>query len=352
MPFHRYHSITNTYSDKFLRKVEEEGYSLPTVEYNVTEKIHGANFAIYISNEHIQFASRSNLLGEGASFYNLQSIAPELKAKAQKLFDYHKAVNAGLDFSEYTLVVHGELFGGSYPGMPKTQKMVQKGVFYTNKLGFAVFDIGSISPNRSKSTESSSSSDEHMKPSYLLFDQCEMWDLANHAGFVTLPLLEFGTLEKCLKYSNEFNSGIPAILGMPELDKPNICEGVVITPTIPRFLMNGTRVIFKNKNEKFSEKTREPKVPKEPLSTELLTTITSCLAYITPQRLDNVLSKGPELDFENKRNIGVLMKAMTSDVFSEIADETDLLPGLDKEDRKEVNRAISNAIKPLVLTLF
>jgi len=190
-----------------------------------------------------------------------------------------------------------------------------------------------------------------------------MWDLANHAGFVTLPLLESGTLEKCLKYSNEFNSGIPAILGMPELPiktsgenkgqrTPNICEGVVITPTIPRFLMNGTRVIFKNKNEKFSEKTREPEVPKEPLSPELLATITSCLEYVTSQRLDNVLSKGPELDFDNKRNIGVLMKAMTSDVFSEIADETDLLPGLDKEDRKEVNRAISNAIKPLVLTLF
>jgi hypothetical protein len=43
-------------------------------------------------------------------------------------------------------------------------------------------------------------------------------------------------------------------LGLPPIEN-NIVEGTVIKPLIPLFENNGSRIILKNKNDKFSEKT-------------------------------------------------------------------------------------------------
>ena len=70
--------------------------------------------------------------------------------------------------------------------------------------------------------------------------------------FIYAKTLFKGSLSDCLAYPNAFKTTIPGEYNLPELDG-NTCEGVVIRPAQPHFLRNGSRVIIKNKNEKWAE---------------------------------------------------------------------------------------------------
>lgn len=335
LSFCKYNSITNTYSEKFLNKVEQEGFASKSIEYLVTEKIHGANFSIYASDYGVSFASRTQILEPGASFYNIASITEELTRKASELFCHYQSTNT--IHKDACLIIHGELAGASYPGFKSTQKRVQKGVFYSPNLEFFVFDLAILT----NGTEES----------YQLLPQLEMWDYSMGAGFNVLQTLLLGNLYDCLKYSNSFNSTIPKMLGHPDLNEPNICEGIVIKPEHPLFLTNGNRVIFKSKNDTFSEKTKEPKVI-IPLTDNQEALLAATEVFVTKQRLDNVLSKTIDFDFNDKRNIGVLIRAMMTDIFEEINNETTLLDNINQEDKKRVQNNINNLIKRIVLPRF
>jgi len=333
MKFHKYSSITNSYSSKFINKLAMEGFTSKDIRYEVTEKIHGANFSVYVNEIETAVASRTQVLGEGASFYNVASIEQDLRAKGQDMFIHMKSL--GVVHDTDTLIIHGELCGGTYPNYKSSQKQVQKGVFYSPKLEFLVFDIAILDKDEE----------------YTLLNQNDVWDYSVKAGYDVLPLLHEGTLEECMTYSNDFDSKIHEMFDLPKLDKPNICEGVVIKPEKPLYLADGTRVILKNKNEIFSEKTKEPKIV-IPLSDKQSQLIYDTIAYVTEQRLDNILSKEIDFDFEDKKNIGVLMKTMMTDTFDEINNETDLFKGLQPTDKKLVQKHISNAVKSLVLPRF
>ena len=105
---------------------------------------------------------------------------------------------------------------------------IQKGVFYTPNHDFYAFDI--LIHNE-------------LEDKYLAVD--EVNSLFEKVGFFYAKTLFKGTLNECLNYPNDFQSKISGWLGLPQIED-NICEGVVIRPTVPMFFRNGKRVIIKS----------------------------------------------------------------------------------------------------------
>ena len=100
--------------------------------------------------------------------------------------------------------------------------------------------------------------------------------------------------------------------------------GVVIKPlTAPKHFRNGERIILKNKNDKWSEKSHAPKVPKIPfeVTPEILEQRNAIEQFITENRLHNVLSKiGPVA----KEDFGKIMKPFVEDIAKDFAKEYDM----------------------------
>jgi hypothetical protein len=82
--------------------------------------------------------------------------------------------------------------------------------------------------------------------------------LFEEVGYIYAKTLFRGYLKECLKYPNKFQSQIPNWFGLTQFDD-NICEGVVIRPVELCFFGNNARVMIKNKNEKWEEKSYQKK---------------------------------------------------------------------------------------------
>lgn len=99
-----------------------------------------------------------------------------------------------------------------------------------------------------------------------------------------------------------------------------ICEGNVIKPIEPAYFWSGSRVILKNKNEKFSEisKSKSNKVKKEKqevkLSDEANKLFEIANTYITENRLRNVLSKMEKI---TDRHFGVVVGNFIKDTMTD-----------------------------------
>lgn len=113
-----------------------------------------------------------------------------------------------------------------------------------------------------------------------------------------------GTFEECLKVNNEFATMIPELFGLtvPEGSKPEdaIGEGFVIRPVDgERFLNNGSRVIIKSKNSKFSERKPSGNAVKNVTLTDSATELlNSFLDYINENRVAAVQSKIGEANWK------------------------------------------------------
>lgn len=114
----------------------------------------------------------------------------------------------------------------------ETANLVQHGIYYCPSNDFYAFDI---LLNHEKYLNNLTASQ--------LFEKFE---------FIYAKTLYTGVLKDCMNYKNEFKTTIPKEYGLPELEG-NICEGVVIRPIEPSYLKNGSRIIVKNKNEKWAE---------------------------------------------------------------------------------------------------
>lgn len=332
MLFKKYSSLENSYREEYINKILNEALNAPNILYKVQEKIHGANFSIYFDGAEILTAKRTSLLTPEEVFFNHQKIRDLLKGKIEIIF---KILSKKLKVEE--LIVYGELFGGNY-NHPEVEAVkgamkVQKGIDYHPDNQFIAFDI---------------------KVNNVLLDEEENEELFKEAGLLYCPTLFSGTLEECLKYTNEFNSTIPALFGLPEL-KENICEGVVIKPFKATFLKNGERVIIKNKNDKWSEKAKEPKVKKENLSKnqyseEVKVEIEKISVYITENRLKNVLSKESKL---TKDDFGKILSAFNKDIIEDyIKENQESFYVLDKQDQKRITSAINNITASLIRKNF
>lgn len=254
--FRKFNSLENTYNTSSVNNVvalchDEE-------QWVVTEKLHGANFAVYKDGDVIRFASRNRFI-EGDDFYELNGIDIELR----KIFS---------EMPHESVIVYGELVGNH----------IQKEVMYADdgETKFFVFEV-------------LIDGDILVKSSVEQF--CE-----NHS-LNTVPVLLKSTLSECLLYPNTFNS---TVLGIEH----NEAEGVVIEPNTPRFFNNGKRAYLKNKSVRFSEKNID--IP-ESTDDRDVNVFNVLMCYLNENRINSVLSKG--VNQKDKRFNFILIQDMIDD---------------------------------------
>ncbi len=326
--FKKYNSIENTYREKVIEQIHLHGYGTDT--FIVQEKVHGANFSFICDGKSVQVAKRTTILEEGETFNNYQFV---LDTYRDRIFELFSLITKDIP-EVHTIYVYGELFGGSY-GHPEVKRFpdmvkVQKGISYSPKNDFYAFDI---------CINQEQYLDVHQTNTY--FEKTGM--------FYAKTLFE-GSLQDALEYSNLFSTRIPQWLGLPEMEN-NFCEGVIIRPIKNRIFRNGSRLILKNKNEKWSEKSKVKEVVKPIELTEEETTLWNILhSYLTENRLINVQSKLGEFQIKAiGKTIGFLAKDALEDFTKE---HSDLWDTVEKDRRKIITKRLNIKSATLVKALY
>ena len=324
MNFHRYSSIENSYRQKFIDQITIDPELMKETWY-VHEKIHGANFAIFTkmnmdNSISVEFGKRSGFIKDDEKFYSFELIR-------EKLYEYAVRVALFINEPNSDIIIRGELFGGGYnhPDVNNNgHSQVQRGVSYCNTTKFMAFDL---------------------EVDGKIVDWISAHHVFYHTDVPTVPELFSGTFEECMKIGNEFNSYVPALYDLPALDV-NICEGVVIKPNTVRYFNNGSRVILKNKNEKFTEKSKTKKRSVVfVFSPEMDVAVNNIDQYINENRLRNVLSHFGEI---KQKDFGKVCGLFSQDVILDYLKEYKPLP--EKKDWKLVTKQTSNSCAMLLRT--
>lgn len=335
MEFTKYNSIENAYQEDFIQTVIEQGHG--NAEYIVQEKVHGANLSFITDGTHIISAKRTGLILENEEFFNAGAVLEKYFHPIIKLFQ-----EVSKTFEIKTLTVFGEIFGGGYPhpDVPPAEsvKLVQPGIYYCPQNDFFAFDI-CLDGEKYLDTETTS-------------------QLFETGGFVYARSLFKGTFSDCLAFPNEFKTTIPNQYGLPEL-QGNLCEGTVIRPVQPLFLRTGSRVLIKNKNEKWAENNnfidktilRALLHNGDALSEEAQLLCEEIHKFITLNRLLNLISKIGEVNpaKDSGRLLGLYNKDVLSDFFKSYKTRYD---GLEKNESKAVNRFLNKHAAQLINDYF
>ena len=334
--FKKYSSIENSFNREFMERVMAE---MPSdLQYVIQEKVHGANTSFLCDGIQVQFAKRTSVLTEEEKFYDYPELLETYKERILKLYVCIKQKYPHVT----SISVFGEMFGGMY-SHKEVKPMhkyvtIQKGVCYTPIHEFYAFDIFLFT---------------ELEKMYL--PVAEVNELFEQFGFFYARTLFQGTLPECLMYPNAFQSKIAEWLGFPIIDD-NVCEGIVIRPIEPMFLRNGSRVLIKNKNERFAEKKSVKKRNKifedaTSMSDELITLIAEADVYVTENRLTNVVSHIGEVHIP--KDFGKIMGLFSKDALMDFMKEheEDYL-NLEKSEQKLLNKALNQFATDLVKKVY
>lgn len=321
MEFFPYPSSENHYQNKFINQILYEGKAGGV--WHASEKVHGANASFYYDGKEAKFGKRSSFIDVGGNFFGFQAVVPRLEQAAKEYWD---SLSEKPDY----IILFGELCGGSY-SHPEVEKVaatkVQREIDYSPRVEFILFDIVEVRGDEKK------------------FVNADVIDAFGDGtnGVFAAPHVFTGTFDECLKIQNEFPTKVPALFGLPDIEG-NTCEGIVIKPVQAAFLNDGSRVIIKSKNARFSEmkKVPNPKTdPAEPMSPENLELVRRISEYINQPRVANVCSKIGEVSI---KDFGTVLKALMNDVFME-AKQSIELKGMDGKVGKMVNRLCAEEVK-------
>ncbi len=289
--FKKYSSIENSYRDKEISSIRYEGFDKE--EWVATEKVHGANFGLYIRHGKARPAKRSGF-ADGA-FYGCQPIVEAIEAK----------VLAVAREIEGFVAIHGELFGGG----------IQKGVNYGQKR-FAAFDI---------STDTG----------FLNYD--DFVAICDKVGIPRCVEIARGSFDDILALDPTFPTR------MSDCGSVDTVEGFVMKPVVNRHFNSGSRVILKKKSPEFVEKAegvREPKPPKEPLTEKQTALFDAAQPYICDERIRSAVSKfGP-------KEFNLVLADVLADIFQEL--EKDDLDSFDKSTYDSIRQEMCGLIAPII----
>ncbi|MFV0555005.1 MAG: RNA ligase, Rnl2 family [Mangrovibacterium sp.] len=336
MEFKKYNSIENMEQKSFIKSLLVQGFG--DLEYVVQEKVHGANLSFTSDGEKVLSAKRTGWIEEGEDFYNVQQVEADYRSRVLAL-----SSELMQQYGAKTVSIFGELFGGGYPHAEVTKvagaKIVQQGIYYSPANDFYAFDI-CIDQER-----------------YLDADTANAL-FAKH-GFLYAQTLFRGSLADCMDYPNEFKTTIPQLLHLPEIEG-NCCEGVVIRPVQPSFLQIGSRVIIKNKNDRWSENNKhiDKAVLKQvirqegdELSEEAQALCELVYEYITTNRLNNLLSKLGAVNF--KKDFGKVCGMYSKDVLTDfLKSHQAQYDALEKPEAKAINRFVNQHASNLISEEF
>ncbi|MBD2771109.1 RNA ligase family protein [Iningainema tapete] len=305
-------------------KLTESDYRVfKKTDWVVTEKIHGANFGITTDGFSVGFAKRKEFLPPEADFFNYQSLKDKLVEKVKEIFRILQAERKQLAIA----YVYGELFGGEYPhpdvAAVTNIQAVQTGVYYSPKIEYCAFDIAIEENNQS------------VAQSYLDYDKAIK--LFQQVGIMYSQPLFIGRYEEALAYNVEFDSTIPALLGLPKLPFINKAEGIVIKPVKSIYIDTPKaklRPILKKKIPEFAEDSRFHQAKKWETTPAILLpedqTIESelsqeMLALVTPNRLNNVISKIGRVSASDQEQKQEVIELLVSDVLETFNEEYESL---------------------------
>lgn len=317
--FKKFPSLENTYQTKPIQIAEE--LSLDKQQYIVTEKVHGANFSFWMTEEHlsvegiglcstvvIKCAKRSGWIEDDEKFFNYQPVLEKYRNRLENIFD------AMSDDCE-ELVIFGELYGGN----------IQSGMCYKDEQDFIAFD---------------------MKLDGVPVDKLAMFNDLKTYEIPCVPLLgKFDTLQEALNFNESFASLLMRE-GFSGEEKHKEAEGVVIEPVTPSWFPNGSRVYFKKKTKRFLEKggNKIKKAP-ETLPKELEGILTTSFEYINESRFQSVCSKIGEVTI---KDIGKVMGLMTQDILLDVQKDGFEIPE-NKKFMKLLQTEVQTFIRPILL---
>ena len=236
MEFIKYGSITNCYRQKEINFLISNGHTNNDIEWVATEKIHGANFSFYVKRvedgELVVLCGKRNSIMDPVEYSKFFNSLEVFKKYEQAV----KNVYLQLDNVEW-VIIYGELFGGAYNNIPKptpTTKCVQSGIYYCPHNDFFAFDI-------------------RTNNGYMDYDSCA--EICKKVGLNSVKALFRGEFKDVMNWSsshNADNTSIPSEFGLDPIDN-NQREGHVLKPVINRMYDDNTRIILKDKNNRFDE---------------------------------------------------------------------------------------------------
>jgi len=304
MQFTKWHSIENTYRQKYIDFFLKEHPGLVNETYVILEKLHGSNFQWFFQpGEFVKAGSRNHYLDMLGSFQG---------APIAQLVDDNSATIARFqrwaDADGYSIRLFGELIG----------RGIGKGVDYGEQKRILYFGI-------------------MVNDKLLPFKEAQVHiDTLLTAPHVTTV----DELQAALDFDTKFDS---LVLGKPD----NICEGVVIQPYNQVYYDRyGTSpFILKKKNDEFKEKEKAPKARVVDSDVERLNAEFSL--YITDNRLQSAFSKYGEI--ETPKQIGKYIRIVMADAQDDfIKDFGNDIETLDKNRQKQVfnvGSKIANMLK-------
>lgn len=324
MIFKTYNTIENAYQTRVIEQIRLQGFGDEV--FIVQEKVHGANFSFFTDGKEIKIAKRTAFINKDEKFFNAHQILDRYRKNVIEAFHAVKMLHPNVE----TIVIYGELFGGGYQHKEvepvKQAVRVQKGIEYAPYNEFYAFDI------------------KLNGVTYLDTDIINT--IFDKTGFFYAKTLFQGTLEEALKFPNVFNSKIPAWLGLPEMN--NMCEGTIVKTLKTRYFGNGARVILKNKNEKWIEKSKmvkkQTKTVYQPthFSEQAQNIWEEIQHYVTTNRLNNVVSKIGE--FEPKM-IGKVIGLFAKDILEDFEkDFPAVFATIEKEEQKRINKKLNSIV--------
>ena len=324
--FVKYRSMENSYRIEFMNKILEQGFTHSKILWVGTEKVHGANSGLWTDGTEVKISKKSQFVGETENFYKANEIRNKYENDILSIF---KTLAAKDPFKIESICVYGEIFGGTYPHpdvkrVPNASK-AQKGIYYIPHNDFIVFDI----------IITYETSEER----FLVWDHVK--ELIETTELQTVPELVSGTFEEVMNYTNEGQSQVHKLYGLPTIED-NVMEGIVAKPQVTQFLVDGSRVIVKNKNDKWSEKAHAPKRirEKKEISEAIKPIIDEISKYITENRLRNVLS---HIGKVTNKDFGNINREFVGDIMKDyiLENGADDLNSLEKSDRKLVSKNIN-----------
>lgn len=323
--FVKYRSIEQAYQQIFIRKVREE--LGPNQRYVVEEKIHGANFSFWVTGDILQVAKRTGFITPGEEFYNYELVMDKYGEAVRQLAQDIRST----DDTVKTVVVFGELFGGTYPHPDvdpnRSVKRVAKGVYYTPEREFVVFDLKFV----------------HRDGTSLYLSVVDRNKWARKHNLPTPVELMEGTLDECLAIDLDRTTKMPERYGLPSIEG-NIIEGVVIRPVQEQYLNGGQRVMLKKKNKQFGEVRPVKKhTPRREKTGEEEMLLEELKRYVTSQRYEGLLSKHGSISNQDK-----LAGLYVQDVLEDYQKDGGKLDQLSKEEQKAVKRSLASHVKELM----
>ncbi|MCQ9636966.1 RNA ligase, Rnl2 family [Chryseobacterium sp. WG23] len=321
MIFKTYNAIENAYQARVIEQIRMQGFGNEV--FIVQEKVHGANFSFFTDGKEIKIAKRTAFIEKDEKFFNAHQMLERYRKNVIKVFQKVKTIYPDVE----TIVIYGELFGGGYEHKDvepvKGAVKVQKGIEYAPYNEFYAFDI---------------------KLNGVTYLDTEMINsIFEETGFFYAKTLFQGTLEEALRFPNVFNSKIPTWLGLPEIN--NMCEGTIVKTLKTKYFGNGARVILKNKNEKWIEKSKMVKKRAKTVQKQIHFSETAqniweeIQRYATVNRLNNVVSKIGEFD---PKIIGKVIGLFAQDILEDFEkDFPAVFTTIEKEEQKRINKKLN-----------